>query len=105
VSVHAEQLGDVVELHQAISVDIQLLISFTDDGKPVSVWFSSDGAQEFIEGNSARTVSVEVIQNNLGHLVIKINVEVLEAPLELPEFNLLVAVLVKLTEYFSKASD
>jgi hypothetical protein len=46
-----------------------------------------------------------VVQNNLGHLVIKINVEVLEAPLELPEFNLLVAVLVKLTEYLSKASD
>lgn len=105
MSIHAEQLCDVVELHQAISVDIQLLISFADDGKPVSVWFSSDGAQEFIEGNSARTVSVEVVQNNLGHLVIKINVEVLEAPLELPEFNLLVAVLVKLTEYLSKASD
>lgn len=56
-------LGNVLQLNVAISGDIQLIISLSDDSLASLIQLSAEGADELIKVYLAITVAVEMLKN------------------------------------------
>jgi len=98
-------LGDVVKLNEAILVHIQLVVGSPDPVGSCFVEVTLQESEELIEINSAAVVSVKFLQDLGGFFFAELEAVVDEAPSEVVDVQLAVAVVVHSLEDSGDALD
>eukprot|EP00354_Favella_ehrenbergii_P007242 CAMPEP_0170460346 /NCGR_PEP_ID=MMETSP0123-20130129/6744_1 /TAXON_ID=182087 /ORGANISM="Favella ehrenbergii, Strain Fehren 1" /LENGTH=331 /DNA_ID=CAMNT_0010725259 /DNA_START=170 /DNA_END=1168 /DNA_ORIENTATION=+ len=105
VLAHVVDARDVVKGHQAILVDVELVVGLADPASAASVEITAESSEELIEGDSVAAVAIEVRDEGGDLLLAEVNVEVLQTPHELVGVQLPVSIIVQDAEDASDAAN
>ena len=97
--------SNIVKFHQAILVDVELVVCLTNVANAACAELTTERPKELIEVDGSGVVAVEVADEDASLLLTEMNIEVLEAPHELIDVKLPVSIIVQDAEHSTNAAN